>query len=218
MTMRGFASALMLALGATAQEIRWTADPTQPGSTAPALATDAIQLGDTSGTHIAWTSFSPLAPANGLTFSARLVLDRPMRESSGNQLRWYLAGREGDLWKSIAVVAGRQRGGMEFLLWVGRGTRTNFGSYTVHQTVTQQFLMAESPPAGTPVRLVTSVRQHPDGTCDVGGLLGTTAFEFKGIQIGLNLPKFSNAGLMIGSQAGVSTVTVSRVRIEPASP
>lgn len=221
MTMRGSATALILlalAICATAQEVRWTAEPTVPGSTAPTLATDSIMLSDTGDTHIAWTGFAPVAPANGLTFSARLHLDRPMRDPSGNQLRWYFLGRDGMDWKGVAVVAGRDRGMMQFILWACPGTRSNFGSFKVYQTITQQMISAESPPAGSPVRLVTSVRQHPDGTCDVGGLLGTTGFEFKGVQIGMKLPPLSNAGLMVGSQAGVSTVTVSRVRIEPSGP
>jgi hypothetical protein len=219
--MRGPATALIIlavAICATAQDVRWTAEPAAPGTTAPTLSTDSVMLSDTGTTHIAWTGFPPLSPANGLTFSARLTLDRPMRDPSGNQLRWYLLGRDGMDWKGLAVVAGRERGMMQFILWACPGTRSNFGSWKVYQTVTQQVISAESPPAGSPVRLVTSVRQHPDGTCDVGGLLGTTAFEFKGVQSGMKLPELSNAGLMVGSQAGVSTVTVSRVRIEASGP
>ena len=55
-----------------------------------------------------------------------------------------------------------------------------------------------------------TVRQNADGTCDVSGLFGTHAYEFKAVKLARPLPAVTGFGVMNCKYSGVPAITVSR--------
>lgn len=159
----------------------------------------------------AWTMFAPIDPRRGVNASCRLDFEGALLPESKTQIRWGLFGRENDQWTGLAVVGGLTKDTFEFELWNTVPTATNVLSLSSNERVGQLAVKADPPRSGAPVRLVMMVRQNADGTCDVSGLFGTHAYEFKSVRLSRALPATTSFGVMNGKKSGVPAITVSRL-------